>query len=179
MIKMSSLEEARTQFYTALEGLKEVHTRKELDIQRKMVENAKNRLLIVDPEFKLMIEENKRRIKIEFDKIGAEYSAKISELESKFSFVRAKAEATRREAEKQIDDWVNAKIVKKISFKNEDAFNKTKLICPICKASDRGNSINGVPTCMSCFHKLVTKSELRKYNRDYRRKWKRKRGKMV
>jgi len=177
---MLSTDEARTKFYTALEGLKEVHTREELNIQRKIVEESKNILLKIDPEFKLMLEENIRKRKIESDKIRAEYRAKSSEIESKKSFVRAKVEAARREVEKQIDDWVKTKIVKNVSANNlnEDIFNKTKLICPICHETDKGNLLNNIPTCMICMHKLVTKSELKKYNRDYRRKWKRKRGKM-
>lgn len=179
-IKMSSIDKARTQFYAALEGLKEVHTREELDIQRKIVDESKNLLLKIDPEFKLMTEENKRKRKIESDKIRAEYRAKSSEVESKASFIRARAEAARRESEKQIDNWVKTKIVKKRSlkeFKDQIKFNQTNtisnLICPICGDSDKGNFVNGVPTCMICMHKLVIKSDLKKYNRKYRRSWNR------
>lgn len=57
----------------------------------------------------------------------------------------------------------------------EGVITKSKLICPICRGPDRGNTLNGKPTCFECRHELVPESELKNYPRKYRRAWKRSR----
>lgn len=69
-----SLEEkAWREFVDALEGLKRVHTREQLERQKRRVERARKRLLQVSPEFRRMVEENARRARLESERRIASY----------------------------------------------------------------------------------------------------------
>ena len=85
-----------------------------------------------------------------------------------------KAEAARMDARTRVDDWVATTRVRKVPV--EELENNTEMWCPICNKLDKNrNIINDKPSCMTCFHELVPKSDLRKYNRAYRRRWKKRR----
>lgn len=166
------LEELRDNFYTALEGLKEVHTQEELDNQKKIIESAKAKLFDVDEEFRAMLERNKRaaQSRIKSERSEHDYSG----YDNIRSDAMMRADTIRREAQlRKLGkmDFPEEKF--KIStFEKIKAANSQELICPICKGPDRGNMINEKPYCFNCRHELVPRSELKNYNREYRRKWK-------
>ena len=172
-----SLEDVRSEFYTALEGLKEVHTREALEEQKKKIDVAKARLLKVDKDFVAMLERNKRQAKMRSDQARAEYK---SEYRSKYDSIRR--DATRKASQirmkgkmMRLESPIITQGINNISFEALKEKVETKLVCPICKEKDRGNIVNEKPTCMTCMHDLVPDSDLKKYNREYRRKWKKKR----
>lgn len=174
-----SLETARSEFYEALEGLKEVHTRAALEEQKKKIDVAKERLLKVDKEFVAMIERNKRQAKMRSDQARAKYK---SEYRSKYDSIRRdamrKADQIRMKGKMMRPELpLITQDINNVSFKALKEKIGTKLVCPICKEKDSGNIINDKPTCMKCMHDLIPESDLRKYNREYRRKWKRRRKK--
>lgn len=156
---MSNLEEARRDFYAALDGLRKVHTHEELEFQKEKVNASKKLLLEIDPEFRATIEERKQQARVRAGQMT--------------NLARSKAEGLRRDAEGRVEDFVQKHRFKtRTPEEAEDTVNDG-LICPICHGPDRGNIMNGEPFCFGCMHKLVPKSELRNYNRAYRRKWKR------
>lgn len=176
------MEEIRREFWDAWNGLSEVHTQEALESQSEKMWAARERLLKVDPEFRAMIKDGE-------DKANAEAEARRIEIKTKFEMLRseaeaesrsiisaanAKANAAMRMSEAELNDWAE-----KHRFKTrppEEAEVKSKLICPICHGPDMGNKINGKPACIPCRHELVPESELKNYNRDYRRRWKKSRG---
>lgn len=172
---MESLETMRAEFYEALEGLKEVHTQEALDAQKVKLDAAKKRLLEVDPEFRNMIADNRRKAKIRSDRMKAEHKASMAESKAKSDAIRSNALARARSAEADVDKWVSEHKIRIRTPEEAEKKSKEKLWCPICRKRDTSNNIlNGVPTCFDPSHrphKLVPKSELRDYNRAYRKKW--------
>ena len=157
-----SLEELRDEFHEALEGLKEVHTQEALDKQKKLVELAKEKLYEADQEFREFIRKNKERAKQRSMENKFKYSY---EHEKILRETKNKVETIRREAK--------LNIVKTTTTPREINFEKLEkeLVCPICKGNDKGNVINDKPFCFNCQHELVSKEDLSKYNRAYRRRW--------
>lgn len=179
---MASLEVARAEFWGAMDGLKEVHTQEALDAQKLKIDTAKERLLEVDPEFRAMIEDRKRVAKINSDRMKAEHKAKMTEFEGQASAARAKSDLLRRDSQREdIDNWVQEHKFKVLSYDDAKRQSEEELWCPICRKRDTSNNImNGVPTCFVPSHrphKLVFKSELKSYNRSYRKKWLKRRKK--
>jgi len=177
-----SLEEVRREFWDAWNGLSEVHTQEDLEAQSEKMWEARKRLLEVDPEFRAMIktredkanaEAEARRVKIE-TKHKSIMSEAEAESQSIISAANAKAKIAMQMSEVDLDAWAQKHRFKIMPPKETEV--KSKLICPICSDMDRGNIINEKPTCFSCMHELVPKSEIKNYNRDYRRRWRRSRG---
>jgi len=178
-----SLEEAYRDFYVALEDLNAVtdfnsFAEKYLKVlqihsppftsreARKLIKKAdekakevKARLTKTNPEFRIIIDERKRQAKRDVDQRTAEYRAGM-------------AKSARMEAERIRDNFATEHRMKVRTLEETEKEISSELICPICQDSDRGNLMNGVPTCFKCWHKLIPKSELKNYNRAYRRAWK-------
>lgn len=175
---MSSLEEARSEFWDAWHGLSEVHTQEDLDVQSEKMWAARSRLLKVDPEFSAMLKARGDRANAEAEEskrqIRSRHKVIISEAEAEVSAAKTRARAVTGLSDEDIDKWVQ-----RHKFKAPtpgEAKTKSKLICPICHGPDRKNLVNGEPGCVFCMHVLVPESELRNYNRAYRRRWKKRRG---
>jgi len=183
---MSSLEEARRDFYSALEGLKDINAESgskkdvvkahaRLEAQKNLIEEKRKILLAVDPEFKAMIEKRKHQARIGVDQMEVKYKAMMVDAEQ----ARMKIEAARHEAERRTEIFVAEHRIKTRTLEEAKKSVNDKLICPICNDLDKGNVMNGIPSCFhdqekyGSPHKLVSKSELKNYNRDYRRRWKR------
>ncbi len=173
-----SLEEVRREFWDAWNGLSEVHTQEDLDAQSEKMWAARERLLKVDPEFRAMIKAREDKIKEEAERskeqIRTQHKAIISETETQVAAAMMKARAVSGVSDDDIDGWVQKHRFKIVT--PDEAKVKSKLICPICLGKDMGNMINEKPACISCMHELVPEGELKNYNRDYRRKWRRSRG---
>jgi len=178
---MTSLEEARREFWDAWNGLSKVHIQEDLETQSNKMWAARKRLLKVDPEFRAMLkdredeanaeaEAQKRQIKVKYETITSEAKAESSAI---VSAAKAKANAAMRMSDGELDEWVQKHRFKALT--PEEAKTKSKLVCPICREPDRGNLVNGEPTCISCMHITVPEEELKNYNRDYRRRWKKSR----
>lgn len=88
-----------------------------------------------------------------------------------------RAEATIRDIDEDIDTWIEKHRFNKRSFIEAKVTSDDYLGCPNPKCKDYGNNMgnimNGIPTCMRCWHKLVPKSKFKNYNRAYWRNWNR------
>ena len=176
---MSNLEETRRDFWEAWNGLSEVHTQEALEAQSEKVRVTREKLLKVDPEFRAMIKDREDKANAEAEEQKRQIQAKHSKLTSEAeagsqALIRAASAKASATMSMDLDEWAE-----KHRFKtrtSEEAKTKSKLICPVCHSTDRGNIVNGDPTCMSCMHILVPEEELKNYNRDYRRRWKKSRG---
>ncbi len=182
-----SLEETRREFWEAWNGLSEVHTQEALDAQSEKMWAARKRLLKVDPEFRAMLKARKDKANAEAEvrrvQITTKHKSIVSEAEAEsrsiISVANAKVNVAMRMSDGELDEWIQKHRFKVI--KPEEAEIKSKLICPICGSSDKGNIINDNPTCChntkehGPWHRLVAASELKNYNRAYRRRWKRSR----
>ena len=164
------------------EGLREVltrcHTKEELDRAKVVIDEEKERLMNTNPEFKAVMKRRKQEAKMRADEGRAIHKAKMAEVTANANKIRSeammKAESARRDANARVDDWVSNTRIRKAPV--EELENNTELWCPICRARDTNNNIiNDVPSCAKCFHRLVPKSELKNYNRAYRRRLKKKR----
>ena len=120
-----------------------------------------------------MLDRNKRQAKMRSDQARAEYK---SEYRSKYDSIRR--DAMRKSAKFQMKGRIMKAVspiitqgIDNISFAALKEKVETKLVCPICKEKDRGNIINDRPTCVKCMHDLVPESNLKNYNREYRRSW--------
>lgn len=172
---MESLEIARAEFWEAMDGLKKVHTQEALDAQKLKIDVAREQLLEVDPEFRAMIAERKRLAKVNADRMKAEHKARMTEFDAQASVARAKSDLLCRGSKGgDIDNWVQQKKFKVLSYDEEKKQSEEELWCPICREKDTSNNImNGVPTCFDPSHRphrLVLRSELKNYNRAYRKK---------
>jgi hypothetical protein len=49
-----------------------------------------------------------------------------------------------------------------------------ELICPLCRELDSHNRMNGKAICFKCMMELVPQSDLKQYNREWRRRFKKK-----
>jgi len=143
----------------------------------KIAEAKKAELMEAKPEFKAIMDQRKREAKMRADESRALHKAKMAEAKTnadKSSEAMMKAEAARMDARTRVDDWVAKTRIRKAPV--EELENKSELWCPICRKLDTNrNIINDKPSCMTCFHELVPKSELKNYNRAYRRRLKKKR----
>jgi hypothetical protein len=158
-------------------GLREVltrcHTQEDLDRARQVIDGVKERLMKTNPEFKAVMEQRKAEIKRQSDYDRAMHKAKMDEAQAEASRARSEAMAKAKSGIPDIDDFVAKTRVRKPPVENLE--NKSELWCPICVKEDKNrNIINNKPSCATCWHELVPKSELPKYNRKYRRSWERK-----
>jgi len=178
---MDGLEEVRREFWEAWNGLSQVHTQKELEAQSKKMWAARKRLLKVDPEFRAMIKAREDKANAEAEEhsrqIQAKHKAILSEAEAEVAAAKMKARAVMRVPDEDTDEWVQNHRLKVMTPEEAETKSKSKLICPICHDPDRGNTLNGKPTCFECMHELVSESEMKNYNREYRRRWNRSRRK--
>ncbi len=175
---MSTLEEARRDFWDIWNGLSEVHTQEALDAQSEKMWSARKRLLKVDPKFRAMIKAREDAANAEAEEsrrqIETKYKAIMSEAEVEVSAAMMRARAVMGMSDADVEEWVQKHKFKALT--PEEAKTKSKLVCPICRGPDRKNIINGEPGCIRCVHVLVPESELKNYNRAYRRRWKKIRG---
>ena len=171
-------EEVRREFWDAWNGLSEVHTQEDLDTQSAKMWAARKRLMKVDPEFRAMIKDREDEANEDADVHRAQIEAKHklvrSEAEKEVAAAITKAKATLRLSDEDLEEWAQKHRFKVVTPK--EAKTKSALICPICHGPDRGNTVNGEPACLKCRHKLVPHEDLSKYNRAYRRNWKKRRG---
>lgn len=174
---MTSLEEARREFWLAWGSLSDVHTQEDLEAQSEKMWAARKRLLKVDPEFRVMLKDREDKANAEAEErksqIQSKHKAIVSEAEAEVAAAMVKAKAVMRMPDGELDEWIQKHRFKVL--KPEETEIKSKLICPICRGPDRGNIINGKAACFSCMHVLVPEEELKNYNRAYRRRWKKKR----
>jgi len=144
----------------------------------KIVDAKKADLMKNSPEFKSIMDRRKQEAKMRADESRAIHKAKMAEATANANKIRSeammKAESARMDARTRVDDWVATTRVRKDPV--EELENNTELYCPICVKEDKNrNIINDKPSCMTCFHPLVKKSELKNYNRAHRRRWKKRR----
>lgn len=64
---MSNSEDVRKEFTEALEGLKQVHTKEELEAQKLKVDATKEKLLAIDTDFRHQMEMRKLEVKAKAD----------------------------------------------------------------------------------------------------------------
>jgi len=93
---MSRLETAREKFYSALEHLKEIHTRKELEAQMEKIEMARKKLWEIDPDFKRVIKERQRMVATRSSNTMAPHIARTDQARAEARRARRKAEETAR-----------------------------------------------------------------------------------
>ncbi len=179
MVEIVSLEEARREFWDAWNGLSQVHTQEDLEAQSETMWAARKRLLKVDPEFRAMLKAREDEANAEAERskeqIQIKHEQVMSEAEAEVSAAKMRARAVTRLSGEDLDEWVQKHRFKVLT--PEEAKTKSKLVCPICRGPNRRNILNDKPTCFKCMHVLVPEEELKNYNRDYRRKWKRNRKK--
>jgi len=173
------------------EGLRELlhtcTTNEEVKRAGKSIEEQKQRLRETNPEFNAIIgrreQENKQRAELN----RALHKAKMAESKAKASTIIAEAKSSVRGAipgrgiydyaDRGLDDFVARTRLRKVDPEELERKSEEELWCPICRKKDTSNNmINDRPTCIPCMHRLVPKEELKDYNRDYRRRWKRKRA---
>ncbi len=171
-----------------LEVLTRCHTQEELDRARKVIDERKQHMTENNPEFNAVMEQRKREAEQRADESKALHSAKMSEVTADANRRRSdammKVESARMGTDRMrsgVGDWVA-----KTRIKIYDPEEKQKQIeagvgCPNPKCKDRGknrgNTVNNLPTCMLCHHRLVPKDDFKSYNRVYWRKFNRGRKK--
>lgn len=137
----------------------------------KIIDEKKQELMDNKPEFKVIMDQRAADAKRQSEYDQAIHRAKMSEAKSEASRARSEAMSKVQSGLSHIDEWVARTRVRKAPI--EELENKSELFCPICRERDTSNNIvNNEKTCMKCMHKLVPKSELKDYNRKYRRSWK-------
>ena len=156
------------------EGLRELltrcHTKEDLDRAKVVIDEVKERLMANNPEFKAIMDQRKAELKRQSDYDRAIHQAKMSEAKAEASRARTEAMAKAKAGMPDIGDFVAKTRVRKPPVDNLE--NKGDLWCPICRVEDTNNNIiNGKPSCAKCFHELVPREALKKYNRAYRRRW--------
>ena len=161
------------------EGLREVltrcHTKEDLDRAKIVIDEEKERLINTNPEFKAIMDQRAKDAKRQSEYDRAIHRAKMSEAKSEASRARTEAMAKVQSGMPNINDWVAKTRVRKAPI--EELENKGELWCPICVKEDKNrNIINNKPSCATCWHELVPKSGLPKYNRKYRRNYKKRRS---
>lgn len=156
------VEDARIEFNEALEGLKEVHTPEDLEAQKVKVAKAKENLFKVDGEFRRSIQMRKAEAKARADALRREGEMKKLQIQTELG----KYEMMRLQARSQFPILTSRKLPQTETSSPDD------LVCPICHKGDMGNVINDQPACFRCMHKLVSRKDLKNYNREYRRRFK-------
>ncbi len=163
-----------------LQVLTRVHSPKELDRARKVIDEKKQYMIENNPEFNAIMENRKRETKQRAELDRAVHKAKMAEVEAKAKTIRADAMSRVKGAyaDQGLDDFVASTRFKMVDPEELERKSEEELWCPICREKDTSNNIvNNNPTCMKDMHRLVPKSELKDYNRSYRRKWGKRRKK--
>jgi len=93
---MSNLETAREKFYSALEYLKKTHTREELEAQMEKIKGAREELWEIDPDFRHMIKEKRRRVAAQSDNVMAPHIARAEQARREADEAKAQAEIIAR-----------------------------------------------------------------------------------
>lgn len=165
------LEDVRAEFTEALEGLKQVHTKEELEAQTLKVNEAKEKLLKVDEDFRHRMEMRKLEAKARADAMKRDMEMKKLQMQTQMQTTRANAQMMRMQAMAGRGGGMS---MMKRAMPTLPTQTPDDLMCPICRQGDKGNIIDTEPACFKCMHKLVKRSELKDFNREYRRKWKKK-----
>lgn len=151
-----------------------VHTREELEKADKAVNEMRQSLIEHSPEFATQLEEIRERARIESErereKHKGEYDEIMRDIEMKARYAKIEAEKARFEILSSKDNTRFLPTNPPTEIKSNEP--SEPLVCPICYDEDHGNVMDGTPICFKCMHKLVPQSELPKYNRKYRRDWK-------
>ena len=147
---------------------------------KEIIDAKKTDLMKNSPEFKSIMDQRTRENKMRAEESQAIHKAKMAEATVNANRIRSdammKAESARMDASARVDGWVATTRIRKAPI--EELENNNEFWCPICVKEDKNrNIINDSPSCMTCFHPLVKKSDLKNYNRKYRRNWSPKRKK--
>jgi len=153
------------------------HTPEQVDELRKAMVEIRFKVFDSDPVFKEEFEERRRRI---IENMNASNTKRRTEATVIIDGELSKAKSKVRRIEKQIKDekleeWIENKKFK--PWKKEE--REKSLFCPICRERrDQENNRNQDDKliCVRHGHILVSKDELKKYNRAYRRAWKKPRS---
>lgn len=173
----SELEKVRREFAEALESLTKVHTREELEVQRKKITVAKEKRLKIDADFRHMIDTKRMESEARARETRNSVEMKRIEITERLRLERARAKDIHIKTKE-----IRAKAMRRmptnktpLPFMKGPSINPDEkisvLMCPICKDPDMGNIINDEHICMNCMHELVPQNELNNYNRRYRRNW--------
>ncbi len=134
-----------------------------------IIDAKKADLMENNPDFKAIMERGKREAKQKAKLARAIHKAEMDE-----AVANAKTKAGIPDSD--TDTWVTRvkhKIAGWATGTESKLVEPEELWCPIHRQKDTSNNIvNGEPTCMKCMHRRVPKSELKNFNRSYRRKWK-------
>jgi len=178
---MNEFEKSLGRFYQSTNGeeFKEnlieagshVHTDEQLRTLRKAIEKVQPKVLMLDPSFKELIERRRTNIK---EKMESEERARRSRVDAKVRSEVSKAESMSSRYMNQYRDKLRE--VKKFKSRSLEEAKAKPLFCPVCgERRDQENNRNqddGL-ICIRHRHILVPENDLKKYNRAYRRNWKR------
>jgi ribosomal protein L37AE/L43A len=163
----------------AYEAFRQAITRADVDRAKEIILAHREHLLKTNPKFAAELAEHRGKMRMNISQARAE--AQVNEREAELT-AQQKTSKYAMMADlnggESPEAWAKRhQITKKRTFEEAEKEAHIKLICPICFGPDHNNIVNGVPTCTKCWHKLVPQTDLKKYNRDYRRRWKRKKNK--
>jgi hypothetical protein len=150
-----------------------VHDEQQLKRFEETVQRAREIVFKLDPSFKEEVEGRQREITLQQEQELTSVKNQVKDTIRKAKEqvetdkLRITAElAKHRDEEITTEKWVEEHRLKAVKKPEE---LKDKLICPIGGCPDMGNTVNGVSFCFQHQHKLVPRSELKNYNRAYRR----------
>ncbi len=156
-----------------LQVLTRVHTQEELDRASKVIDDKKQYMIENNPEFNAIMESRKREAKQRAEQDRAVHKAQMADAMARVKGAIPYGDAF---ADRGLDDFVASIRFKTVDPEELERKSEEALYCPICREKDTSNNIvNNHPTCMKDMHRLVPKAELKDYNRNYRRRWKRNR----
>ena len=151
-------------------------TNEEVDQVSTVIDEIKQHLINTNIEFKAIMDRQKQERKMINDERRALRRAKKAEInaEANLEIKGARAKVALARADALMDSPIGKTTNR--TMEEMEAQLSDKLVCPICKEKDRGNTINDVLACMKCHHRLVPSSELGNYNRAYRRRFKKRKN---
>lgn len=159
----------------AKEILGQATTAESQETVKEMLIRKRDQILESDPVFRAEFEARSSFAKSQLEQMKP-YRERVARASSivKEEVARAKVER-QKPRDEELEKWVDKFLVHGRTRAEAEKQEEEELACPICdpmgdKGSNRGNTLNGVPFCFQCKHKLVPVSELGDYNRSYRRK---------
>ena len=173
---MSEIESARIEFDEAREMLKFVSTEEERKAVEERAWKAYDHLYEIDPTFRDFVDVRRRETEERKNKTRGIQGVVLKDAETQVSQAKTTGRVFTALARKELHEQKARKGTPK-KFKvlePEEIENKLgeTFICPICHGPDKGNRIDGLPFCFGCNHDMVPEDEIHKYNRAYRRNWK-------
>ena len=139
-----------------------------------LVNEKKADLMLSSPEFKVIMDHREREAKMKGEENRATHKAKMAEITAKAKLTIAQSRSKAARIIKDVEHFVAKTKYKVVNPEELQRKSKEGLWCPICRIKDTlNNTLNSKPICMTCMHELVTEENLSKYNREYRRRWKR------